>query len=294
METGRDAFGIRSLNRHTLEQIVAASPAAVLIADATSPELPVVYANAAYERLTGYPLAELAGQPWGALGRAAAGDETLASLKAEIAGGKVCRAAIPDVRKDGTPFTCEISVTPLHGPRGDLRYFLLSHELTASAQQGETLESAADGGSEQRAAAARARPRAPEDRDARSHRSRHGPAAIPLLSRDAAARSRDGAPRPPLRHAAHIRDRRVRRLPADVRRQGCRLLPAHDRRADHARVAPRRRSMRALRRHDVGRSRHRAARRRRSTVWSSESQTASSSSSSTIRAPSRAGISRRA
>jgi len=141
METGRDAFGIRSLNRHTLEQIVAASPAAVLIADATSPELPVVYANAAYERLTGYPLAELAGQPWGALGRAAAGDETLAALKAEIAGGKVCRTAIPDVRKDGTPFTCEISVTPLHGPRGDLRYFLLSHELTAPAHQGGTFES---------------------------------------------------------------------------------------------------------------------------------------------------------
>jgi diguanylate cyclase (GGDEF)-like protein/PAS domain S-box-containing protein len=135
MDTGRDAFGIRSLNRHTLEQIVAASPAAVLVADASDPELPVVYANAAYERLTGYSLAELAGQPWAALTRAAAGDETLASVKAAIAAGKACRAAIPDVRKDGTAFTCEISVTPLEGPRGDVRYFLLSHELAPPIDQ---------------------------------------------------------------------------------------------------------------------------------------------------------------
>jgi PAS domain-containing protein len=53
METGRDANGIKSLNRHTLEQIVAASPAAVVVADGTRPDLPIVYANAAYERLTG-------------------------------------------------------------------------------------------------------------------------------------------------------------------------------------------------------------------------------------------------
>ncbi len=137
MDTGRDAFGIRSLNRHTLEQIVAASPAAVLIADSSHPEVPVVYANAAYERLTGYTLAELAGQPWAALARAPAADEALASVKAALADGKACRAAILELRKDGTSFMCEISVTPLQGPRGDLRYFLLSHELAAPMHQTE-------------------------------------------------------------------------------------------------------------------------------------------------------------
>ena len=137
MDTGRDAFGIRSLNRHTLEQIVAASPAAILVADSSHPELPVVYANAAYERLTGYTLAELAGQPWAALTRAAEGDEALASVKAALADGKACRAAIAEIRKDGTSFACELSVTPLQGPRGDLRYFLLSHELAAPMQQAE-------------------------------------------------------------------------------------------------------------------------------------------------------------
>jgi diguanylate cyclase (GGDEF)-like protein/PAS domain S-box-containing protein len=141
METGRDAFGIRSLNRHTLEQIVSASSAGVLVADASHPEMPIVYANAAYEKLTGYTLGDLAGHPWAALARAADGDDVFALLKAAIGRGAACRATIPDVRKDGTSFTCDISVTPLHGPRGDLRYYLLSHEGPAAAAQHARAES---------------------------------------------------------------------------------------------------------------------------------------------------------
>lgn len=137
METGRDAHGIRSLNRHTLEQIVAASSAGVLVADASRPDLPIVYANAAYERLAGCTLADLAGRPWSALARAAEDDEPSASLKSALGRGEACRASVTDVRKDGTPFTCEVAVTPLHGPRGELRYFLLSHEPAASPAAAE-------------------------------------------------------------------------------------------------------------------------------------------------------------
>src|SRR5262245_6640060 len=104
----RDGVGIRSLNRHTLEQIVAASSAGVLIVDPSHPELPVIYANAAYEQLTGFTLGELAGHPWAPLARAEEGDEAFAPLKAAIGRGAAYRAAIPDFRKDGTPFTCDI------------------------------------------------------------------------------------------------------------------------------------------------------------------------------------------
>ena len=49
METGRDAHGIKSLNRHTLEQIVAVSSGGRSRCQCKRPELPIVYANAAYE-----------------------------------------------------------------------------------------------------------------------------------------------------------------------------------------------------------------------------------------------------
>ncbi len=129
METGRDAHGIRSLNRHTLEQIVAASPVGILVADGTEASLPIVYSNPAFERLTGYTLAELAGRPWTLLRRA--GSEPPAELKAAIARGEACRVTITDLRKDGTSFTSELNVTPLHAARGGLRFFLLSYEVAA-------------------------------------------------------------------------------------------------------------------------------------------------------------------
>jgi len=134
METGRDANGIRSLNRHTLEQIVAACPAGVLVVEAGRPDLPIVYSNTAYERLTGYALAELAGKPWAPLARAGE-DETLGALKAAIGRGDACRASVADVRKDGASFTSQVTVTPLQGPRGDLRYFLLSFEPATPSSQ---------------------------------------------------------------------------------------------------------------------------------------------------------------
>jgi PAS domain S-box-containing protein/diguanylate cyclase (GGDEF)-like protein len=138
METGRDARGIRSLNRHTLEQIVAACPAGVLVADASGADLPIVYANPAYERLTGYTPAELVGRPWTVLGGAAGADE-LAGLKAAIGRGEACRVTIAALRKDGTSFTGELSVTPLHSARGELRFFLLSYEPASPGARGVPL-----------------------------------------------------------------------------------------------------------------------------------------------------------
>ena len=142
METGRDANGIRSLNRHTLEQIVAASSAAMLVADASRPELPIVYASPAYERLTAFAAAELAGRPWATLARAA-GDESFAPLAAGIDRRESCRATIDELRKDGSSFRCEVSITPLRGQRGDVRFLLLAHEAVPELERDVAADAAA-------------------------------------------------------------------------------------------------------------------------------------------------------
>jgi diguanylate cyclase (GGDEF)-like protein/PAS domain S-box-containing protein len=134
MQHGRDATGIKSLNRHILEQVVAASPAPVLIADAANPELAIVYANPAYERLTGFSLDELAGNAWALLGRATPADEELMRLKAAIGRGEACQVTAPDLRKDGSSWTSEISVAPLHSVRGELKYFLCSHQPVGTVE----------------------------------------------------------------------------------------------------------------------------------------------------------------
>jgi diguanylate cyclase (GGDEF)-like protein/PAS domain S-box-containing protein len=149
METGRDARGIRSLNRHTLEQIVASCPAAILVADASEAQLPIIYANAAYERLAGYSLADLAGRPWAALKRASAGDSGFGELKESIGRGEACRVSVAEVRKDGTSWTATIGVTPLRGSRGELRFFMISYEPVATSAAARKAElSAGDSGGE--------------------------------------------------------------------------------------------------------------------------------------------------
>jgi PAS domain S-box-containing protein/diguanylate cyclase (GGDEF)-like protein len=124
MEIGRDAHGIKSLSRHFLEQVVAMTSEGILVLDAQDSSLPVVYANTAYEALTGYSSAELAGRPWSMLGREAESGSELQRLRAAIGRAEACHIRVPDLRKDGGSWIVDITVAPLTNRRGDVRYFV--------------------------------------------------------------------------------------------------------------------------------------------------------------------------
>jgi PAS domain S-box-containing protein len=135
MEIGRDAHGIKSLSRHFLEQVVLLSSEGILLVDAQDPSLPVVYANRAYENLTGYSALELSGRPWSMMGREAESEPGLQRLRAAIGRADPCRVVVPDLRKDGTAWLAEIRVAPLLTARGEIRYFLCAHRATTAAAQ---------------------------------------------------------------------------------------------------------------------------------------------------------------
>lgn len=124
MDNGRDAHRVKSLSRHTLEQMVARSSEGILLADAQDPKLPIVYANPAYEALTGYTVEELAGNSWPLVKRDVEGQPELERLKAAIGRSEPCEVTLPDLRKDGTSWQAHVSVEPLYNARGELKYFL--------------------------------------------------------------------------------------------------------------------------------------------------------------------------
>jgi diguanylate cyclase (GGDEF)-like protein/PAS domain S-box-containing protein len=103
----------------------------ILLADAKDPQLPIVYANPAYEDLSGYSIAELAGNSWQLWKRDGAEQPELAKLKEAIGRAEACAVTLPDVRKDGTAWMSRISVEPIYNPRGELKYFLCIHRPTA-------------------------------------------------------------------------------------------------------------------------------------------------------------------
>jgi diguanylate cyclase (GGDEF)-like protein/PAS domain S-box-containing protein len=131
MDTGRDANGTKSLNRHTLEQIVAASSAAVLVAEARDGRFSVAYVNSAYERLSGHRAADLVGRPWTLLERV---DEGTAALKDAVRRREACCVKVADIRKDGAASPCEIHLTPLRDTHGEVRYFLCDQRPLSPAE----------------------------------------------------------------------------------------------------------------------------------------------------------------
>lgn len=147
MDIGREARSVRSLSRHTLEQMISLCSEGILLADARDPEYPVVYANPAYEDLSGYSTKELTGSPWQLVRRDGDGQPGLEQLKAAIARAEACRVVVADVRKDGTPWTSEVSIEPLCTARGELKYFLC-RQKPAAADAAAPRETLTEKGSE--------------------------------------------------------------------------------------------------------------------------------------------------
>jgi diguanylate cyclase (GGDEF)-like protein/PAS domain S-box-containing protein len=111
--------------------MVALCSEGILLADARNPSYPIVYTNPAYEDLSGYSAEELTGSAWRLMEREGDGQPELARLKAAIGRAESCQATFADLRKDGTPWLCHVSVEPLYNARGELHYLLCIQRPTA-------------------------------------------------------------------------------------------------------------------------------------------------------------------
>ena len=100
----------------------------IVLADATQPDCPIIYANEAFERMSGYRSDEIIGRnlffPRGGEG----GQPARAVLRAAIAEGRDARVIIRDYRKDGTLFWNECSLSPIRDSNGVLTHFIAIHE----------------------------------------------------------------------------------------------------------------------------------------------------------------------
>ncbi len=115
-----------------LFKAVEASSESILITDPAQPDNPIVYANPAFERLTGYVSAEILGHNC----RFLQGPETEARevkrMRGSVLIGTESRHTVTNYRKDGTKFMNELLISPVHDKQGRLKYFMgVQHEVTA-------------------------------------------------------------------------------------------------------------------------------------------------------------------
>ena len=124
MKTGQ-GFGNEPLVLY--ERLLGAKDSAVTVADVTRRGCPIVWANAAFERLTGWSSEEIQGRncrfflheddPAAARG-----------LSEALEFGRSFRGAVPARRRDGDSWVDEVTVTPLRDAAGDLRHCVIVHD----------------------------------------------------------------------------------------------------------------------------------------------------------------------
>jgi len=119
----------------TLRQVAASSTNALVaaieacsvnitIADATHPDVPLIYVNPAFTRTTGYAADEVLGRNCRFLQGPDTDPEHIAALRAAIASGRKVSVELTNYREDGTPFTNALSMEPVYGETGQLTSFV--------------------------------------------------------------------------------------------------------------------------------------------------------------------------
>ena len=106
------------------DRAIQAVSQGILITDPIQPDNPIIYANAGFERMTGYRPDEVIGRNCRFLQGKDTDRETVKTLREAIAAGRACSVEIRNYRKNGEPFWNALSVNPVCDDKGTLAYFV--------------------------------------------------------------------------------------------------------------------------------------------------------------------------
>lgn len=127
---------IRDAQLSIRNNALASASNSIVIADAQQPHTPIVYCNAAFEKMTGYTLAELMGKNGKFLQSDDRDQEEIGIMKNAITNGEACQVTIRNYRKDGTLFWNDISITPVHNEENKLTHFIgVQNDITNKVKE---------------------------------------------------------------------------------------------------------------------------------------------------------------
>ncbi|TFH85662.1 EAL domain-containing protein [Billgrantia azerbaijanica] len=107
-----------------LERGIESSVNGVVIVDAGQPELPILYANAAFERITGYTREEVLGRNCRFLQGENADDETRLAIRQGLETRQQLHVTLRNYRKDGTPFWNDLYIAPVFDDGDTVTHFI--------------------------------------------------------------------------------------------------------------------------------------------------------------------------
>lgn len=112
------------INAKLLQLVVNASNDGIVVAEQEGEDNILIYANPAFERLTGYAGDDILYQDCRFLQGGDRDQAGIVAIRRAIREGKPCRQVIRNYRKDGSAFWNELSITPVFNEGDQLTYFI--------------------------------------------------------------------------------------------------------------------------------------------------------------------------
>ena len=116
---------------YVLSQILDTCVNGITLSDPDQPDNPIVYANAAFELITGYERNEILGRNCRFLRGTDNDQPELARIREAIRDQTPVTVTLRNYRKDGALFFNQFTIRPLFDPEGHLIYFLgIQYDVT--------------------------------------------------------------------------------------------------------------------------------------------------------------------
>lgn len=118
------------------------APVGITIADATQPDMPLIYVNAAFERMTGYSPSYAVGRNCRFLQGEATREKPVQQMRTAIQNGEPVTVELRNYRRDGELFWNEVTLAPLRNEAGAIAYYVGFQQDVTRRKQAE--QAAAD------------------------------------------------------------------------------------------------------------------------------------------------------
>ncbi|MBD2517920.1 PAS domain-containing protein [Nostoc sp. FACHB-973] len=122
------------------DRAIASASNAIFITDPHQPKNPIIFCNAALEKITGYSSGELLGCNYQFLQGADTDPDIITELDEAIKASRECQVVLKSYRKDRTFFWCELTISPVLDAFGQIINFIgVLVEITSRKETEEEL-----------------------------------------------------------------------------------------------------------------------------------------------------------
>lgn len=122
------------------KRAIEASTSTILIADATQPDMPIIYANPSFAEVTGYSIEYVLGRNARFLQGSDRNQPEIDIMREALTEGKDCTVVVRNYRSDGSLFWNELFLSPIHAENGDVTHFIgVQTDVTERKQREEAL-----------------------------------------------------------------------------------------------------------------------------------------------------------